>query len=183
VAIARGNGLSADHLVVGAMPPWLVGESNPAARALAEVTVRRALHPGVALSIEEPPAEARRGASDTWSAIVAAVAPGGPENALILRRAGRDTARAIAASRLAAGVAAELASARESSALAGVALDHARATVTAAVATLERLADDGWRSVLGDPPDAGERVRLGVDTVTERTESFDPLEVALATVG
>lgn len=183
VAIARGNGLSAGHLVVGAMPPWLVGESYPAARALAEVTVRRALHPGVALSFEEPPAEARRGASDTWSAIVAAVAPAGPENALILRRAGRDTARAIAASRLAAGVAAELASARESSALAGVALDHARATVTAAVATLERLADDGWRSVLGDPPDAGERVRLGVDTVTERSESFDPLEVALATVG
>jgi hypothetical protein len=183
IAIARGNGVPADHLVVGAMPAWLIGESNPAARALAEVTVRRALHPDVSLSFEEPPPDARRSASETWSAIVAAVAPAGPAGAVILRRATGDTVRSISASRLAAGVSAELATAREPAALAGVALEHALATVTAAVATLERLADDGWRSVLGDPPDAGDRIRLGADSVAERTESFDPLDVALAAVG
>jgi hypothetical protein len=183
VAITRGNGVSTGQLVLGALPPWLGGEPDPVARALAEVTVRRALHPGIALSFEEPPAEGRGSASETWSATVAAVAPAGPDAALILRRASGDTARSIAASRLAAAVTAQLGTAREPAALAGVALDHARATVAAAVATLERLADDGWRSVLGDPPDSGDRVRLGADSVAERTETFDPLEVALAAVG
>ena len=45
----------------------------------------------------------------------------------------------------------------------GPALDHARATVAAATATLERLADDGWRAVLGDGRQGPERVRLGAD--------------------
>jgi hypothetical protein len=80
-------------------------------------------------------------------------------------------------------VAAELASARNPGELAGVALEHATRTVEAAVATLERLADEGWRSVLGDPPDAADRVRIGADSVAERTESFDPLESALAALG
>lgn len=183
VAIARGNGVSADHLVIGALPGWLVGEPDAAARALAEVAIREALHPGVSLSFDEPPADARRSASETWSAIVAAVAPAGPASALILRRVSPDTARSIASSRLAAGVTAELEHARERAKLTGVALDHARATVAAAVTTLERLADDGWRSVLGDPPDGGDRIRLGADSVAERTEPFDPLQIALTTVG
>ena len=54
-----------------------------------------------------------------------------------------------------------------------------RATATAALATLERLRDDGWRSILGDPPSGSERVRLGADSVAERTETFDPFEMAL----
>ena len=42
--------------------------------------------------------------------------------------------------------------------------------------TLDRLADLGWRAVVGDRPPRGERPRaLGGDAVTERTESFDPL--------
>ena len=39
----------------------------------------------------------------------------------------------------------------------GIALEHARGMVAAAVLTLERLADDGWRTVAGDPP-VGQRV-------------------------
>lgn len=182
IAIARGNGIAADQLVAGALPGWLVGEPDAAARALADVALRQALHPGIALAFDEPPADARR-SGDAWSAIVAAVAPAAPASALILRRPSPDTARAIAASRLGASIAAQLAAAREPIALAGIALDHARGTVDAAVATLERLADDGWRSVLGDPPDAGDRIRLGADSVAERTETFDPLEVALTTIG
>jgi hypothetical protein len=67
--------------------------------------------------------------------------------------------------------------------LEGTGLEHAKATVAAAVATLEQLADDGWRSILGDSPDGRDRVRLGADSVAERTESFDPFGKALATVG
>jgi hypothetical protein len=111
---------------------------------------------------------------------VTAVAPAQGGSGLVLRRAGPDAKRSIAASRLAASVAAELATARSPGELAGVALDHATRTVDAAVATLDLLADEGWRSILGDPPDSADRVRIGADSVAERTESFDPLEVALA---
>jgi hypothetical protein len=67
--------------------------------------------------------------------------------------------------------------------LTGVALEHARSTVVAALATLERLAEDGWRSVLGDSPEGAERLRLGADSVDERTEMFDPFATVLLTSG
>src|SRR3982750_3991936 len=43
VALARGDGLPADRIVVGALPTWLTEEPAPAARAAAEVALRRAL--------------------------------------------------------------------------------------------------------------------------------------------
>lgn len=180
VAIARGNGLAPEQLLIGAVPSWLVGEPQPAARAAAEVAIRLALYPGASLSFDEPPGDARRSATETWSAIIAAIAPAGPECGLILRRASAESDRAASVSRLAAGVTAELAGSYSKPVLAGPALDHARATVTAAVATLERLADDGWRSVLGDSPDGAERLRLGADSVAERTEPFDPFAAVLS---
>lgn len=180
VAIARGNGLAPEQLLVGAMPSWLVGEPQPAARAAAEVAIRRALFDGLSLSFEEPPGDTRKAATETWSAIIAAIAPAGPASGLILRRASADSDRAAFASQLAARVTAELAGALTSPALTGLALDHARATVSAAVVTLERLADDGWRSVLGDSPDGPDRARIGADSVAERTETFDPFGTVLA---
>jgi hypothetical protein len=65
----------------------------------------------------------------------------------------------------------------------GVALEHAQATVAAAIATLEHLADDGWRSVLGDQAGRPDDVWLGADSVAERTESFDPFDDPLAAIG
>ena len=183
VAIARGNGLTPEQLLVGAMPSWLIGESQPAARAAGEVAIRRALFDGMSLTFEEPPGDTRRSAAETWSAIIAAIAPAGPVSGLILRRASADSDRAAHASRLASRVTAELAGSLAPPALAGLALDHAHATVTAAVATLERLADHGWRSVLGDSPDGQDRVRLGADSVAERTETFDPFATVLAASG
>jgi D-Lysine 5,6-aminomutase TIM-barrel domain of alpha subunit len=180
VAIARGNGLPPEQLLVGAMPSWLVGEPQPAARALAEVAIRRSLFPGTSLTFEEPPGDTRRSAGETWTAIVAAVAPAGPASGLILRRAAADSDRAAAVSRLAARVTDELQGSLTTPTLVGLALEHARATVAAAVTTLDRLADDGWRSVLGDSPDGAEHVRLGADSVAERTELFDPFAAALA---
>jgi D-lysine 5,6-aminomutase alpha subunit-like protein len=180
VAIARGNGVPDEQLLVGAVPGWLVDEPKPAARAAAEVTIRRALYPRLGLSFEEPPQS--RGSTGEWAAIVAAVAPA-VGAAVILRRPGEDAGRAVTASRLGANVGRELADSIDPPALRGPALEHARATVAAATTTLERLADDGWRAVLGDPLQGPERVRLGEDSVAERTESFDPLSRALAAVG
>jgi hypothetical protein len=53
--------------------------------------------------------------------------------------------------------------------------------VAAAMATIERLSDLGWRAVVGDPPRSPGRARggatwaIGGDAVAERTEAFDPL--------
>jgi hypothetical protein len=52
--------------------------------------------------------------------------------------------------------------------------------VAAAMTTIERLADLGWRAVVGDPPRSPGRARggtwaIGGDAVAERTEAFDPL--------
>ena len=107
----------------------------------------------------------------------------GSASGLILRRASADSDRAASVSRLAARVTAELVGSLTPPALAGIALEHARSTVAAAVTTLDRLADDGWRSVLGDSPDGAEHVRLGADSVAERTEMFDPFAAALAAPG
>ena len=51
----------------------------------------------------------------------------------------------------------------------------------AAMTTLERLSDLGWRAVVGDPPRNAGRGRdpstwaIGGDAVAERTETFDVL--------
>jgi hypothetical protein len=79
-------------------------------------------------------------------------------------------------------VSADVAAATVPGRLSGVALDHARAMIAAALETLDRLGDQGWSTVAGDAP-GGARARSAVrDVVTERTESFDPFGATLGTV-
>ena len=83
------------------------------------------------------------------------------------------------AARAASLVSADVAEATRQGPLAGVALDHARGMVAAALETLERLSDEGWRTIAGDPPNQA-RPRSGAfDAATERTEPFDPFAVTL----
>jgi hypothetical protein len=173
VRLAVGDGVPVDHLVVGALPDWLTDERAPAARAVAEVALRRALLPGHPLAFDEPATVPERAA--LWPFILAAVLVPGEETALIVRRP-RDGAMrpAVLATRAAAAVSSEIRRSLPGGTLDGAALDHARATVAAAIATLERLGDEGWRAVLGVAP-GGAGPRLGADAVAERTESFDPL--------
>ncbi|HEV8490408.1 MAG TPA: lysine 5,6-aminomutase subunit alpha [Candidatus Limnocylindrales bacterium] len=173
-ALARGDGIEPEQIIVGAVPPWLLDESWPAARAVAEVALRRALLPGHPLAFEEPVAVPATAAA--WPFVLAGVIPSGSSAALILRRpSGGPMRQAVLAGRAAASVAGEIGAAMGERRLAGLALDHAKAVVAAAVRTLEELGDRGWRSVLGDAPGGGERLRIGGDAVVERTESFDPL--------
>jgi hypothetical protein len=88
-----------------------------------------------------------------------------------------DGSRRLMEARSAALVASEFAASVQGGDLAGAALDHARGAVTAAIMTLEGLADGGWPSVLGETPAGArrDRPRLGADAVAERSESFDPL--------
>lgn len=177
VAIARGNGLADEQLVIGGLTPWLIGEADAVSLALGEIALRRALMPGIGLVLEEPPGDDSESA-ERWAAIAAAVQaalPGGTA-AVVRQRPGAATLRTT---RIAAHVAAEVATTTRPVELTGPALDHARATAASALRTLERLADDGWRSVTGNGPDDAADVRLGEDSVAERSEPFDPLGVEL----
>jgi len=177
VAIARGNGLSNEQILLGGLTPWVVDETEPVARAAAEVALRRALLPELALVFDEP----RRHDTEPgqlWPALVAAVQPAPGTAGIIRVRPDRQT---IQATRVAASVAAEAGALREIGPLSGSALAHARGTSEAALRTLERLADDGWRAVVG--PADREESRIGADAVAERTDGFDPLARELSQVG
>jgi beta-lysine 5,6-aminomutase alpha subunit len=180
VALARTDGLAPDQVIVGALPPWVTDETAAAARAIAEVSVRRAIYPGHPLGFVEPPTGGER--ANLWPYLQAAAAVHAGETALVLRTA-EGSPEAVAAStraaRSAADVAASVAAATEPGPLRGVALDHARGMVAAATATLDRLADVGWRAVSGEPP-AAMRARAGArESVIERTEAFDPFASSL----
>jgi hypothetical protein len=91
-----------------------------------------------------------------------------------------DLAAAAAEARAAARTAADVGSVTQRRALHGVAKDHSSAMLAAAMTTLERLSDLGWRAVVGDPPRSPGRTRgsgwaIGGDAVAERTEAFDAL--------
>jgi hypothetical protein len=176
VAIARGAGIEASRLLVGALPAWIAGESHPAARAVAEVALRRRLLPESRLAFVEPPLDE----TARWPAILAAVLPGDGVG-LILKRAANDgefveTARA---GRAAAVVARELDSALSVPVLRGVARDHAAAAIDAAVRLLELISLDGWRAVTGSM--SGGWGHLGADSVAPMAgpSSPDPLDRAL----
>lgn len=186
VALARADGIAADRLVVGAYPAWLAEESFPTARILAEVALRQALFPSLLLRYDEPGGPgAESGAAMTWPFIAAAALARTGDASIVMRRVHADGRRAAVEGRAAAGVAAEFAAISPPTALGGAAADHAARVVAAAGATLDRLADLGWRAVVGDAPGGVERggrpQALGGDAVAERTESFDPLR-AIGTI-
>jgi hypothetical protein len=92
-------------------------------------------------------------------------------------------AASIRAAGAAASVSADVAAATERPELRGVALDHARGMIAAAIATLDRLGDTGWRAVSGEPPSAMRARASARESVAERTESFDPFVAALGPRG
>jgi hypothetical protein len=175
ITLARGDGLPPDQIVVGALPSWLTDEPSPAARAVAEVAVRRALYPEHRFGFVEPPVAPDR--SIGWVFVQAAAAVRAGDVALVLRRPGpgrEDAAATVAFARAAASVAADVAASTVEASLTGTALEHARGMVDAAIDTLDRLANDGWRTVAGDPPDEARARSWGTETVAERTDDFDP---------
>ncbi|HSL75855.1 MAG TPA: lysine 5,6-aminomutase subunit alpha [Candidatus Limnocylindrales bacterium] len=180
VALARADGISAERVLVGAYPAWLADEPSAVARILAEVDLRRALFPDHLIRFDEPPADATRTAA-AWPYVVAAALARSGSMSVLMRRRRSDMAAAAADARAAARTAADVGSISQRRALHGVASEHASAMVAAAMTTLERLSDLGWRAVVGDPPRSPGRTRgsgtwaIGGDAVAERTEAFDAL--------
>ena len=174
VALARGDGLSAEQILVDPLPAWLTDEPEPAAHAIAEVVVRRALFPGHPFGFLEPPAD-RPGA--LWGYLRAAATVHAGDVALVLGRLDpKDAEDWPSTEDLRAGslVGREAAAATSQGALTGSALVHARAVVSAAAATLDGLADQGWRTVAGDPLGGGRGMSRGPEAIAERAEAFDP---------
>jgi hypothetical protein len=178
VALARADGMGAERIVVGAYPAWLADEPAGAARIVGEVVVRQALFPGHLLRFDEP-TDVGSSAAAGWPFIVATALGRVREAAIVMRATHPDPRRAAGEGRAASRIAGELADVAPPLALEGIAAAHAAATVTAALATLDRLADIGWRAVVGERPPLearGSSARpLGGDAVAERTETFDPL--------
>ena len=184
VTLAQGDGLPAGQVIIGALPSWLAEESVPGARAIAEVAVRRALFAGHPLGFVEPPAGTDR--SVLWPYVQAAAAAYAGDIALVLRAAGLgpdDATSAARAARAASLVSADVAQATVLGPLRGVALDHARGMISAAIETLDRLGDQGWRTVSGDPSGSHVSQPSGRDAAIERTETFDPFEPLLGPRG
>lgn len=182
IALALRDGLDPEQVVVGALPTWVADEPMPAARAIAEVAVRRALFPGHLLAFEEP---ADGQAEAIWRLVHAASAAHAGDVALVMRPIDAWPLDGEAASRdlrLGSTIAAEVAASLAPGELRGPALVHARAMVAAAISSLEALADHGWRTVAGEVPGAG-RVAAGRDAVAERTEPFDAFAALLGSRG
>ena len=184
VALARADGIAAERIVVGAYPSWLADEPAATARVLAEVVIRRRAFPDHLMRFDEPSEHGEESAAvAAWPYLLAAaLARAGTTSIVMRRRSHTDPRRAVAEARAAAATAADVAGVATPGPLSGAAEAHASAMVAAAMATLERLSDLGWRAVVGEPPrrdDHSEGVAtrgaIGGDAVAERTESFDPL--------
>jgi hypothetical protein len=180
VSLALRDGLEAGSVCVGALPDWLVDEPSAPARGAAEVALRRALMPGHALAFVEPQL-AEEGAI-AWHGIVSALLPDAGDVDVILRRPPGRAVPSLAVTVGAASVGAGLRGSRAELVLRGPAVDHALRAIDAAAATLALLEDHGWRAIV-DQPLGMESTHLGADAVTERTEPFDPLAVAVAARG
>ena len=177
IALALGDGIPAQQLIASALPPWLVEERDPATQALATVALQRAAWPEVSLAFEEPPASGQSPAR--WPVLLVLGLAIAGRSAVVMRSApAGQLGPVVDATRATAALAAELA-ARPEEALARPAVAaHAAALLGAATATLERLRDFGWSSVLGERIDGSVRTGLGADAVAERTEAFDTLAAA-----
>ena len=183
VALARADGIAAERIVVGAYPGWLPDEPSATARVMAEVVVRRRAFPDQLLRFDEPSGRREDSAAvAAWPYLVAAALARAGTASVVMRRSHGDPRRAAAEGRAAAVTAAEVAEVSTPGTLGGAAEAHASAMLAAAMSTLERLADLGWRAVVGDPPRRGDheevvagRSAIGGDAVAERTEVFDPL--------
>jgi hypothetical protein len=167
VELSLADGLVTQRILLGCIPSWIVGGGD-AAGVFLQVLVRRIVFPDHPLVVTGPVA----GLTTPAAAAVLSTALTAGGISLVLDRGVRDVSAgaadlaAIAAgaaglrSALAGGNAATHWLRGEAEALAGRILDEA-------ALTLEKLASDGWASLLG-PTGSGERDRLGRSAVVDR---------------
>jgi hypothetical protein len=164
VEMALADGLPADRLMLGAVPAWAAQDGDHRS-ILVQARLRRLVFPGHRLTIEEPSFDAQPYGRD--ATLVAALS--GAAAALVIRDRAADRIP-VSSAGLAAGAAAgsALRAALGDGALHGEAADLAARILGAADEVLERLAGDGWGSLLGPAGRGDESERLGRAAVVER---------------
>ncbi len=175
MALARADGIRDGHIIAGALVPWLAEERFPATQLLAAIAVRQIAWPGVTLAFDEP--EPIGLAAVRWPFLLAyGLAVAGPSTVVMTRADARALPAAVDTIRATAALAGEVAATADEVVSRPSIQAQASALLDAAGDTLERVVDQGWRAVLGEPIGGANRDRLGAGAVTERSESFDPLE-------
>jgi hypothetical protein len=164
VELALADGLPADRLWLGAVPAW-VAQDGDHRSILVQARLRRLVFPDHRLAITEPGLDAQPQGRD--AALVSALA--GAAAALVVRDKAAGSIAGSSAGLAAAAAAGEaMRAALGDGELHGDAADLAELTLRAADAALERLAGEGWGSLLGPGGRGQESERLGHAAVVER---------------
>jgi len=162
VELALVDGLPVDRLLLGAVPTW-VAEEGDALEIFVQASLRRLLFPGHRLVIEE----AADSSAAHGEAVLVTALSGGRAAVVVRRRVigrGTETAAELRAAGAAARV---LRASMGDGTLHGDAATLADRTVAVAKATLDRLASEGWASLLG-PIGTDDFERFGSTEVVER---------------
>jgi hypothetical protein len=166
VELALTDGLSADRLLVGSVPEWAVGDGD-AGSILLQAWLRRLVFPGHRLVVGGPSGWL---ASPGKAATTVAVLTGGAAS-LVVEPAVTGTIATMAADlATAARTARALRNTLSDGALHGEAEELATRTLRAASDTLDRLASEGWGSLLGPARLDAREGRLGRSAVVERAD-------------
>ncbi|MFI5258470.1 MAG: lysine 5,6-aminomutase subunit alpha TIM-barrel domain-containing protein [Candidatus Limnocylindrales bacterium] len=169
VELALADGVAADRLVIGAVPDWAAGDGD-AGSILLQTWLRRILFPGLGLVIDGPSGWLASAGGSV--ALVAALA-GGPA-VLVIETGVAGKVRAVASDLAAAArTAAAVRSSLGDGALHGDARELARQTLRVAAAVMDRLAGEGWASLLGPVGPDPDRERLGRSAVVDRADGPD----------
>lgn len=175
--LALVDGLSADRLMLGAVPDWVADDGNMAS-ILLQTWLRRALYPGHRLAL---------GGAAGWlaagrSAAAVAAMTGAAASVVLEPCAPSGVSKAAADLELVADAARAVRSTLGDGALHGDAADAAARTLVAADTVLAKLAVEGWSSLLGPGALGGpggrdaELERLGSAAVVERASGHDGSE-------
>jgi hypothetical protein len=163
VELALVDGLAAERLMLGAVPDWAAGDGD-ASSILVQAWLRSALFPGHRLVL---------GGGADWigagrsAAAVAALA--GAPLSLVLEPSAAGNVPSIAAElAAAAGAAGAVRASLGDGAIHGDAAELAARTLRAADGVLERLAAEGWESLLGPAGGDADGDRLGGSAVVAR---------------
>jgi len=173
LGFALDNGVPAERISLGAVPPAAFVGGGSGAHALAEVALRGLVFPEHALVFDEHLSET---ADESLAPALLAWAAGGARFRAVISPAARSHVAAATGAIRGAMVAARfLADGREVGGLRGPALEHAGATLDAAAATLAALERDGFEAFVG--PDDGNHV--GAAGLAERDSGAPAIEVLL----
>ena len=170
VELALAGGLTAERLLLGAVPGW-IGSGAGARTYLVQAWLRRATFPGHRLVIEMPRGDSPSGRPRAgWTAPLVAALAGAPAALVIVESGARAAESGAADLAAAAAAAAATRAALGDGELHGDALEVAAQTLRAAGQALERLAGEGWASVLGPAGSDLATARFGSSAVVARSD-------------